>query len=803
MTADLDKALDRARRAPRAPGLGGRLWAPEVGRTWLPWQEPPAIRTPQRAAVSFSTVSTGTGSGPTATTASISISSGELAFIAVWSYEGGGAPHTPTITGWDQVGQASASDGGTPILCTVLRRVGAFSGTQAIAFSSFSQGFILWQIVKATNAKVTGTNGSDGVRQTKAANSNGGSRTNSITATLDATSVSGNALLAFSTDWDVNTLVPRTNFTALYNNPEANISTCMTAARTSGTDTAVSHTTASGTGYQSILGVEVVSATSSLSVDLTQPSETDTAQAVTKKKAKTVGQVAAANTAQAVTASKRRTLAQTTETDAPLALTAWKRVTLGQVGETDTAEAVTLAEPGVIEVTLGQADETDTPQAVTRRKTLALAQATEAETAQPVAYARGAHLGQVAETDAPLSVGKRKTKAIAQAVETDDAIALALAVLPQLAAWWFLAEHLDEGTGTLTTGDDDSQSSGGLIVAGVARGEVDNFSFPITDNKGNTFALLDQVRTYVEFPDSGTACYVADPASGGAAHHLQTTKGLFNGTAIDEVTVWGVEVKHGTRVTDIQWNHPEAGEALTSLSVTTTGPAVLIAIWWGDEYGSDSTIAANNGFTVLASELRSADQIIEGALAVKEVTEAGTYDVTWTETPDQGAQLWLIAVEAGGEISEAAEQVVETDTALAVTAAKRKTLTQPAETDAATTTTARKTKGAGQVVEADSAMAVSARKARAVGQAAESNSAMAVSFRRSVVLGQLVEIDAALAVASAKRKAVGQVSETDFALALSRLDLLLPTVTATLAISGGLAAELEPAGTLTATLEET
>jgi hypothetical protein len=32
-------------------------------------------------------------------------------------------------------------------------------------------------------------------------------------------------------------------------------------------------------------------------------------------------------------------------------------------------------------------------------------------------------------------------------------------------------------------------------------------------------------------------------------------------------------------------------------------------------------------------------------VAAKNVSAAGTYDVTWTSDPEQGAQLWLIAVQ--------------------------------------------------------------------------------------------------------------------------------------------------------------
>jgi hypothetical protein len=36
---------------------------------------------------------------------------------------------------------------------------------------------------------------------------------------------------------------------------------------------------------------------------------------------------------------------------------------------------------------------------------------------------------------------------------------------------------------------------------------------------------------------------------------------------------------------------------------------------------------------------------IQCAVAVKAVTAAGTYNVTWTATPVQGAQMWIVAVQ--------------------------------------------------------------------------------------------------------------------------------------------------------------
>lgn len=87
------------------------------------------------------------------------------------------------------------------------------------------------------------------------------------------------------------------------------------------------------------------------------------------------------------------------------------------------------------------------------------------------------------------------------------------------------------------------------------------------------------------------------------------------------------------------------GQSLTSAPVTTTGPATLVALWWGDGGASGDKVAVpNNGFAVLDS-IGDEGSLVQCFVAAKEVAEAGTYDVTWEATPPQGAQLWLVAVQ--------------------------------------------------------------------------------------------------------------------------------------------------------------
>ncbi len=98
-------------------------------------------------------------------------------------------------------------------------------------------------------------------------------------------------------------------------------------------------------------------------------------------------------------------------------------------------------------------------------------------------------------------------------------------------------------------------------------------------------------------------------------------------------------------------NYPQSGETLTSGNVTTTGPAMLVAFWWGDGGIREMTAVPNNGFVVIESFLHlPGSSGVQAAVAVRQVDTAGTYSVTWTGQPDQGAILWLLAFQssAGG-----------------------------------------------------------------------------------------------------------------------------------------------------------
>jgi hypothetical protein len=193
---------------------------------------------------------------------------------------------------------------------------------------------------------------------------------------------------------------------------------------------------------------------------------------------------------------------------------------------------------------------------------------------------------------------------------------------------------------TLSTPPMTTRASGSTIVVSVGRGDATGFATP-TDNQGNApYAQLGTVHRYANWPGSGTAAYAATGVSGGAGHVVTTTTPYD-----DELTMAVVEVVDGGTVVDQQWNEVLAPGPLRSRTVTTTGPATLVAFWWGDAGAEgEKTASPGDGFTVTDAILEEGS-LVQCAAAVKRVDAAGTYDVTWTATPVQGAQLWLIAIQ--------------------------------------------------------------------------------------------------------------------------------------------------------------
>jgi hypothetical protein len=187
-----------------------------------------------------------------------------------------------------------------------------------------------------------------------------------------------------------------------------------------------------------------------------------------------------------------------------------------------------------------------------------------------------------------------------------------------------------------------TQPSGSVIIASIGRGDKSLFVIP-TDNKGNSpYHQEGIIHPYdPNYPNSGTAMYSFVGARGGAGYQLTTST-----SANDEITVAAVEVVEASAVRAAAWVELPDADLLTSATVTTTKAATLIAFWWGDGFPhTPQTATPGDGFFEIDTNAYETDSFVQCAVAVKNVSQAGTYSVSWTSTPKQGAQLWLVAVE--------------------------------------------------------------------------------------------------------------------------------------------------------------
>ncbi len=221
-------------------------------------------------------------------------------------------------------------------------------------------------------------------------------------------------------------------------------------------------------------------------------------------------------------------------------------------------------------------------------------------------------------------------------------------------AYYKLADpRFPSNTTSISTPKLTTAASGSTIVVSIGRGDFTKFSavgaLPV-DTAGNAPYLRQGLNPYVHPNElSGTALYTFTNAHGGAGFQVTTSTGQNAKGQLDEITIAAVEVVEGTRIQDQQWNEVVQAQTpvpVTSHSVTTTGPATLVAFWWGDSFpGTPQSATPGNGFTLVDSNAFETDSFVQCAVAVKNVSAAGTYNITWTSTPIQGAQLWLVAVQ--------------------------------------------------------------------------------------------------------------------------------------------------------------
>ncbi len=208
-----------------------------------------------------------------------------------------------------------------------------------------------------------------------------------------------------------------------------------------------------------------------------------------------------------------------------------------------------------------------------------------------------------------------------------------------LGAHGLVFQRLGAGRSAIATPAMRGRFSLSIVIVAIGRGDLSAFSPPNIDGAETPATPMGGAHAYSKYPKSGTALYMARRFPADArdlAINALTPPG-------DEITLAAVELK-GSRVVDYIWSEETAGRWVTSQSVSTNGPAILVAIWWGDAgVRGRKTAIPNNGFKLIEHVLEEG-ALVQCAVAVKSVAAAGRYDVSWLNTPKQGAQLWLVAV---------------------------------------------------------------------------------------------------------------------------------------------------------------
>ena len=234
---------------------------------------------------------------------------------------------------------------------------------------------------------------------------------------------------------------------------------------------------------------------------------------------------------------------------------------------------------------------------------------------------------------------------------------------PSLGAHTLLGQSEGQGTSPAISTPIDTQASGSSLLVLVG-GYASNDAAP-TDSYGNRWTMLGRSVYFRGYENRFSArAYVVSDARGGRDHRIQIAK---PGNVAGELSAPFIEIRHAGVLQAVAQNYPAPGfldrlvrasrriaglapasrSTLTSGKVTTTGPATLVAVWWGDSRALRMTATPDHGFKVIEQWLDlPPNSAVQCAVAVKQVDGPGTWDVSWTSAPAQGAILWLFAFQA-------------------------------------------------------------------------------------------------------------------------------------------------------------
>lgn len=216
----------------------------------------------------------------------------------------------------------------------------------------------------------------------------------------------------------------------------------------------------------------------------------------------------------------------------------------------------------------------------------------------------------------------------------------------------------EDGSGTSPTSVTINTQVSGSSLAIMTFTDPGIYTTP-TENKGNSGKIqLYESSGYAGglWAPYGMEYYGIPNAFGGSSHTFQFTKtDAVRESTLIVVEVTGAPVIEDTSITNVA--AAGAGVPYSSATVTTSGPAMLVATWGGDGGVGMPTQVVNveDGWTMIESDFRTGIAYIQAAVAVKYVPTAGTYSVQWTPVGNQGA---ILALSAHQEVNTSIPTVV-------------------------------------------------------------------------------------------------------------------------------------------------
>ncbi|MBB3228587.1 hypothetical protein FHW69_003229 [Luteibacter sp. Sphag1AF] len=214
---------------------------------------------------------------------------------------------------------------------------------------------------------------------------------------------------------------------------------------------------------------------------------------------------------------------------------------------------------------------------------------------------------------------------------------------PALGAHTLLGVGEGSGVSPAVTAPLTTQTTGSSFLV-LDGGYISNNGTP-ADSYGNRWKRVAQVPYGNEYGDRfDVKAYVADNAHGGPDHTVRINK---PGEPAGEISVPFIEIRGANTLHAMTSTYAPPALVVTSGAVQTTGPATLIAVWWGDGGVKKMTAEAGDGFTVIDRFTDLPDESgVQVAVATRQVAGPGVWQVTWTAAPVQGALLFLFAFQA-------------------------------------------------------------------------------------------------------------------------------------------------------------